>query len=567
MATSLPSFDHLSDPDLLREVTRLAAREREATASLVASLAVLDQRRLYLAEGYGSMFAYCTQALHLSEASAYKRITAARTAHRFPAILERLAEGTVSLATVNLLAAHLTVENHVAVLDEVRHHSKREVEEIVARLQPRPDAPNTVRKLPAPKSPAPAVDVAGTMGASAKPDDTVPVEPLPVRASTSSPPVSDTTCAATVDRSAPRDTHAAETRSGQTATVHAPHGAVTPLAPARYKLTVTLSAETYEKLRQAQDLLRHAIPTGDLAVLVDRALTVLLREAAKTKLAATDRPRSTPSQKGSTPDGGAALSVDSTTTKAGSRRIPAAVKREVWKRDGGRCAFVSSNGHRCRERAWLEFHHVVPYAKRGEPSVRNIQLRCKRHNAYEAERDFGPWTAMRVRETGPVYGSDRVFVRDVLQPHVGTPGRTRGAWSWRAQAGMSLPCSSPRGELGIPIQQCWSPTLSTETRSAETSCGTRWPVTGLWADAARARALANGRQPSLQLAARPVHGAAPRPRAGQARCRLVPTYGHPDVANPAPTFTGNCQHPHGGPNAGASRHEISALMRELTQRS
>jgi hypothetical protein len=92
MATLLPSFDHLSDSDLLREVTCLAAREREATACLIASLAVLDRRRLYLVEGYGSMFVYCTQCLHLSEASAYKRITVARAVQCFPVILERLAE-------------------------------------------------------------------------------------------------------------------------------------------------------------------------------------------------------------------------------------------------------------------------------------------------------------------------------------------------------------------------------------------------------------------------------------------------------------------------------------------
>jgi hypothetical protein len=105
MTTRCTSFDDLSDQDLLREVTRLAAREQEATACLIASLAVLDRRRLYLAEGYGSMFVYCTQSLHLSEASAYKRIAVARAAQRFPVILERLTEGAVSLTTVSLVAA------------------------------------------------------------------------------------------------------------------------------------------------------------------------------------------------------------------------------------------------------------------------------------------------------------------------------------------------------------------------------------------------------------------------------------------------------------------------------
>lgn len=68
----------LSDPDLLLEVRRLVTREREATARLVAALAELDARRLYLAEGFASLFTYCMQALHLSEHAAYGRIEAAR---------------------------------------------------------------------------------------------------------------------------------------------------------------------------------------------------------------------------------------------------------------------------------------------------------------------------------------------------------------------------------------------------------------------------------------------------------------------------------------------------------
>jgi hypothetical protein len=284
MSTPLSTFQALSDQDLLREVTRLAAREREATACLVASLVVLDRRRVYLAEGCGSMFVYCTQCLHLSEASAYKRITVARAAQRFPVILERLAEGAVSLATVSLLAPHLTVENHVALLDEARHRSKREVEEIVARLQPRPDVPNKVRKLPTPKSPPSAAEMTRTTPTSANAADTVPIEPPPSHRSVPSPPASDTTGSPALDASATADMPAAEPLGGPTTTGHAPHGRVTPLAPARYKLTLTLTLETYEKLRQAQDLLRHAIPTGDLALLVDRALTVLLRDVAKTKL-------------------------------------------------------------------------------------------------------------------------------------------------------------------------------------------------------------------------------------------------------------------------------------------
>jgi hypothetical protein len=119
-----------------------------------------------------------------------------------------------------------------------------------------------------------------------------------------------------------------------------------PLGPETYKVQCTISRDTYERLRRAQDLLRHTIPNGDPAAILDRALTVLVTDLEKKKLAATAHPRAA--------NEGA----------AGSRHVPAAVKREVWKRDAGQCAFEGTTG-RCTERGFLEFHHIVPYARGG----------------------------------------------------------------------------------------------------------------------------------------------------------------------------------------------------------
>src|SRR6186713_2438776 len=144
MATSALSFADLSDNDLLAAVHRLAVDERRVTANLIASLAALDARRLYLAEGCSSLFTYCTQVLHLSEHAAYGRIEAARAARRFPIVLERLADGSMTLTTVCLLAAHLTPENQHDVLAAARHKSKREVEQLVASLRPMPPVASVV---------------------------------------------------------------------------------------------------------------------------------------------------------------------------------------------------------------------------------------------------------------------------------------------------------------------------------------------------------------------------------------------------------------------------------------
>jgi hypothetical protein len=147
----------------------------------------------------------------------------------------------------------------------------------------------------------------------------------------------------------------------------------TPLSADRYQIRFTASAPTWEKLRIARDLLRHAVPSGDPGEIFDRALTALIDELAKKKLAVVKKP----ARRGRA-------------TAAGSRHIPAKVKRAVWKRDQGRCAFVTGSGRRCQERGRLEFHHVHPYAAGGEATVANIQLRCRAHNAYEAVLFYGP---------------------------------------------------------------------------------------------------------------------------------------------------------------------------------
>ena len=85
LQTSMSLFADLSDEQLLAELSRLAMHERQATTALIRCLMEVDARRLYLPQGYSSMFAFCTQALHLSEHAAYGRIEVARAARRLPA--------------------------------------------------------------------------------------------------------------------------------------------------------------------------------------------------------------------------------------------------------------------------------------------------------------------------------------------------------------------------------------------------------------------------------------------------------------------------------------------------
>ena len=137
----------LSDADLIAKLKRLVANQREATTELLRSLMEFDARRLYLGEGYPSLFAYCTQVLHYAEHAALNRIEVARAARRLPALLEHIADGRLHLTGARLLAPHLTDENADALLSAARHKSKREIEELIAALKPRPDAAPMVRQL------------------------------------------------------------------------------------------------------------------------------------------------------------------------------------------------------------------------------------------------------------------------------------------------------------------------------------------------------------------------------------------------------------------------------------
>ena len=248
----LASLGRLSDVDLVRSLKTLIARERDATAEVVAHIAELDTRDVHLREGYRSLYVYCRDALGLSEWESYNRIEVARTARRFPLILDLLADGSVHLTAVKLLAPHLTS----------RQPSRP------ARVGPRQDEdpdPGDRRQAGAEArradvhSPARHADLAhGRSRCRQRPPRRCRSPAAPTPATRLPAPLALTAAA---------------------------RATVAPLSPDRYRLQVTIGGDTLEKLRCAQDMLGHAIPSGDEAAVLDRALTVLLVELAKKKFA------------------------------------------------------------------------------------------------------------------------------------------------------------------------------------------------------------------------------------------------------------------------------------------
>ena len=334
MNPTIPS--RLTDRDLVAAVARLAESERDATAALIAHLAELYARRLHERAGFSSLFTYCMEVLHLSEHEAYDRMKAAKVARRYPAVPGLLASGRVNLTTIRLLAPHLSRTNHEELFAAASGKRKRQVQELLAQRFPKPDVPSSVRKLPA-RNAAPVAPVAVPAATSASPS-----AGAALMAAASGPPIPP------------------------------PRELVRPLAPDRYQITFTATKAICEKLEVAQDLLRHAVPNGDSAHIFERALDALIEHLVKEKYATTSRPRTSPGQ------------------AKGSRHIPAEVRRAVFIRDRGRCAFVGTGTRRCGERGFVEFHHLVPYAVGGPPTADNIELRCRAHNDYEAELFYGP---------------------------------------------------------------------------------------------------------------------------------------------------------------------------------
>jgi len=138
---------HLGDRELLRGLASLVAHERTTAAALLAHIAEVDARRLYVPAGYPSMFLYCVQELRLSEQAAFHRIRGARTARQYPAVFTALADGHLHLSAVVLLAPYLTAENADELLAAAADKSKSEIERLLAERFPQPDIPAHVQQL------------------------------------------------------------------------------------------------------------------------------------------------------------------------------------------------------------------------------------------------------------------------------------------------------------------------------------------------------------------------------------------------------------------------------------
>ena len=279
-------------------------------------------------------------------------------------------DGRLSLTTACMVAKHLSSDRAEELLRQSIFKSRRELEVILATLYPKPPVPSAIRRVPEVK---PAALAASTTA--------MKVDSLPEQAAISTllpgPPVEQDALARppapAATPSVPRD-YPPPSMPSVSLTI------LTPLSASHYKLQVTISTSAHDRLRNIQDLMRHANPSGDAAVIVERALEVLEADLLKKKAAEVAKPRAARHGAGE-PKG---------------RHIPASVMRAVWRRDQAQCAFVGDGGKKCGSPSGLEFHHVRPFAVGGGATVENIELRCRAHNRFEWEQHLDQETAALV---------------------------------------------------------------------------------------------------------------------------------------------------------------------------
>jgi hypothetical protein len=353
--------------ELSAHLASLLRNERDAMADFLVALADFDRRRAWAELGHANLFSFLTRDLGLSNGAAAYRKTAANLVARFPEVADALRRGELCITSVVALAKVITPENRTVVLPRFFRLSKRDAMEIVAELKPVETppmravvtsvAPTTARSIEMPTMPA-ALDAPPPRGASSR---------LADRLDASSP---------AEDRgllSRPQANVVEPSSEPKPATVD-------PLTADLRRLHLTVSKRFLDKLSAARDALSHAKPGATSEQLLEAGLDLLLAQDAKRK-GFVQKPRKTPPPS-SDPD-----------------RVPAHVRREVLRRDGGRCQVPLASGGICGSTYQVQMgHYPTPRARGGRPTLDNLRCECLPHNQEQANRDFGEAFMARCRD-------------------------------------------------------------------------------------------------------------------------------------------------------------------------
>ncbi len=398
------SLGFLSDQQVRDGGLAAVTNERESTLVVLNFLIEIEKRRLYLEDGYSSMFDFCTAAWGYSRSAAWRRIQTARCIVRFPRILEMLERNEVNPSTVAQASRILNEGNCDVVLARICGKSQREVESIVPEYleesPPRERARTVVVRVPttavttlpsfnqsAPESAA-VMTLAPTVPPYLAPIAEGVCEKSPHSRNGTKTPAADVPQEVPSNIVVPADSNS---EIPSNAVVPADSNSEIPAdnvpgeiaLPARVvlqkrvALALSVPVEFMTKIERLRAVTWHGIPAGAsfthiLSLALDIALSVkdpAARHARRSKRNPEAR------KKGA---------------HKNDRYISPSVRDEVCRRDDSRCTYVGKDGHRCTATAGLQVDHIRPIARGGVSTIDNLRLLCAQHNRHEAERMLGP---------------------------------------------------------------------------------------------------------------------------------------------------------------------------------
>ena len=325
--TYFEARERVSTEQLDRTAEKLVRAEKRNVALVIAHIAEMSRRKGHLERGYKSLFEYCTKRLNLGEGSVARRIQVANVSKRFPQLLVALAKNRVGLTVAGLLAPHLRGENVERLLSDCAGMTKREVEEYLVALGPKPVFSPSIRKAPSLAAPA--------------------LKTPPIQEARPTPRVSPSI--------------------------------LEPARPELFNFRFAADRKFKEKFERLAEVLGVENPLQHMAEIMEQALDVALDEKDVKRKRARRLKRQ--SKTGDRPRPGK--------VPAKSRYIPSEVRERVHERAGYQCEYRGPNGARCWARAGLQIEHLRPFALYRSHDEGLLRLHCGPHNRFAAEKVFG----------------------------------------------------------------------------------------------------------------------------------------------------------------------------------
>lgn len=371
----MQNLRHLSDHELIGRLRSLTKKEQALTLEIVSHLVEVARRGLHLARGYGSLYEYCKGELGYTDASAWRRSSAAQAIIRCPEAWDRLREGAVNLCTLRRVHKFVTHE----VLREISGKSKAEVELIAAAFDAKGASPDRTRPVMVPKVISKNTPDWQSSAASPQPARS-DILRLRSEVNTTGRDESD---AADSKEPIGLPSEVAPGENPKTSSLRSEVLGQRLEYEQKWKIEGLVSKETKSKLDRCKSLLSRKYPKG-----VD--YEILLGELAEVFLERTDPERRQKRRKQRETTKTRRTKTAPTPAAPDSRHIPAREKEKVWVRDKGRCSYVGGDGRRCNSTYNLQFdHHPVPFARGGPNRAVNLRLLCAAHNKLEAEKVYG----------------------------------------------------------------------------------------------------------------------------------------------------------------------------------